>query len=265
MSEIIESSIIESPIVQINNSCVPTKVIERNKFGLINDPDIKYHYDENGFINWRKMIPVEYLVPNRQIFSKNGKKVPQSVNGLDDKEVLILLAGIKYLGNLRGYTDVQYKVVSPSVDQVIAICSIKFIPNYETEGKEATFSSLADANTSNTNSFGKYYLSAIAENRSYVRTIRNFLRISIVGADEVNIPIPDGQSNSDTKMVTTALLEVMNTNNIPFEIIKKKLIEEKFVDENGKTAESYTCVNDIDTAKQFELISRIKSKAKKNE
>jgi hypothetical protein len=265
MSEIIESSIIESPIVQINNSCVPTKTIHRNKFGLINDPSLKYHYDDNGFLDWRRMIPSQYLVPNKQIFTKNGKKAPTSIEGLDDKEILILLAGIKYLGSLRGYTDVQYKVVSPSIDQVIAICSIKFIPNYETEGREVIFSAIGDANLNNTNSFGRYYLSAIAENRAYVRAVRSFLRISIVGADEVNIPIPDGQSNSDTKMVTTALLEVMNTNNIPFEIIKKKLIEEKFVDENGKTAESYTCVNDIDTAKQFELISRIKSKAKKNE
>jgi hypothetical protein len=239
------------------------KKIERDENGLIKG--VNYVFDEFGFVNWRAMIPKQYLVANKTLFNKNGKKVPDDITSLDDKELLILLGGIRQLAAWRGFTEVNYQVTSPSIDQVITVCSVKFLPNYEAEGKEIIYSAVADANLSNTNGFGKYYLSAISENRSFVRAVRGFLRILIVGADEVNIAVPDGQSNSNTKMVTTALLEVMNSNNITFEIIKDKLIKEKFVDDSGKSAENYTCINDIDTAKQFELISRIKSKAKKSE
>ena len=42
----------------------PPKVIKRNEYGLMEGLD--YVYQENGLVNWRKMIKPEYLVPNRQ-------------------------------------------------------------------------------------------------------------------------------------------------------------------------------------------------------
>jgi hypothetical protein len=257
---------IEAPEVVIPvDTHIPKKLIKRNEYGLICDNSITYTYDDNGFIDWRKIIPSKYLVPNRQMFEKNGKQVPLSINGLDDRELLILLGGIKELAQIRGFTDVTYKVECPSNDYVIAICRITWIPNYETEGNEVTFSAIGDANLSNTSKFGKLYLGPIAENRAFVRAVRNFLKINIVGQDEVPLPIEGGASNPNTKSSTAALKEVMNMNNISFDIIKQKLIEEKFLDDNGQTAETYQCENDIPTDKQFELISRIKKRAQKKD
>lgn len=261
MSNIIEAAPVVAPIT----TCIPKTVIKRNEYGLICNDSISYVYDENGFIDWRKMIPSTYLVANRQLFTSKGKQVPSSLVGLDDKELLILLAGIKHLAQVRGFSKVKYTINSPSSDCVIAQCSITWIPNYETEGREITFSAIGDANTSNTNSFGKMYLGPIAENRAFVRSVRNFLRISIVGQDEVNEPVTGGASNPNTKMVTSALSEVMNQFGISFEQIQKKLIEEKYLDEHGKGADTYTCVDNIPVDKQFELIARIKKKAKQNE
>lgn len=258
-------NIIEAPEKEKVITCIPKTVIQRNDYGLICNDSVNYVYDENGFIDWRKMISPKYLVPNRQLFEKNGKKVPTSIVGLDDKELLILLAGIKELAQIRGFTNVQYNVVSSSPEHVIATCSITWIPNYETEAREVTFSAIGDASTANTNSFGKMYLAPIAENRAFVRAVRSFLKISIVGQDEVNLPIIGGASNPNTKMVTSALAEVMNQHEVTFEMIKKKLVEEKFVDDAGKSADKYTCTDDIPVDKQFELIARIKAKAKKNE
>ena len=260
------SDAIEVPILEEKpKSCIPKIIIQRNEFGLICNNTITYVYDESGFIDWRKMISPKYLVPNRQLFEKNGKKVPTSVVGLDDRELLILLGGIKELAQVRGFTNVQYDVVSSTPEHVIATCSITWIPNYETEGREVTFSAIGDASITNTSSFGKMYLAPIAENRAFVRAVRNFLKINIVGQDEVNLPIIGGASNPNTKMVTSALAEVMSQNDITFDIIKNKLIQEKFVDDTGKSADKYTCTDDIPVDKQFELIARIKSKAKKNE
>lgn len=260
MSDKIEAA----PVPEVVVTCIPKKQIKRNEFGLICDDAVKYVYDENGFVDWRKMIASKFLVPNRQVFEKFGKQVPKDIVGLDDRELLILLGGIKDLAQVRGISDVQYKVICPSPEYVIATCSITWIPNYETEGREITFSAIGDAGIHNTNSFGRSYLAAIAENRAFVRTVRNFLKINIVGQDEVNVPIPGAASNPNTKMATTALNNVMLENNITFDIIKNKLIEEKYVDDEGKTPDTYTCTNDIPADKQFELIARIKKKAKKN-
>lgn len=258
-----KNDIIEAPKQEKVVTCIPKNSIKRNEFGLICNDNVNYVYDENGFIDWRKMISAKYLVPNKQVFERNGKQVPATTVGLDDRELLILLGGIKELAQIRGFTNVKYNVVSSSPEHVIATCMITWIPNYETENREVTFSAIGDASISNTSSFGKMYLAPIAENRAFVRSVRNFLKINIVGQDEVNVPIAGGASNPNTKMVTSALSDVMNQHGITFDIIKNKLIQEKFVDDSGKTAETYTCTDDIPVDKQFELIARIKTKAKK--
>jgi hypothetical protein len=64
---------------------------------------------------------------------------------------------------------------------------INWIENYEgAYGHTQTFSSIANATTNNTNGFAAKFLECIAENRAFVRTVRNFLGIHIVGADEID-------------------------------------------------------------------------------
>ena len=45
---------------------VPPRLITRNKYGLIEDANINYIYNDDGTINWRKMVKTEYLDNNRQ-------------------------------------------------------------------------------------------------------------------------------------------------------------------------------------------------------
>ena len=248
---------------EIKESCIPNIIFKRNEYGLICNQDVKYVYETNGMINWRSMIPNKFLVANRQLFEKNGKQAPKDTTGLDDRELLILLGGIKELAQIRGYTNVNYNIISPSPEYVIATCSITWIPNYETEGKEIIFTAIGDASITNTSSFGKMYLGPIAENRAFVRSVRNFLKINIVGQDEVNIPIVGGASNPDTKLVTNVLTQLMAETGITFEKIQQKLLDEKFIDDQGKQAGSYTCINDIPTDQQFALIARIKKQIAK--
>jgi hypothetical protein len=233
---------------------VPPKLFKRNEHGLLEDPTIKYVFNEQGFIDWRKMIKPEFLVPNKQVFQRYNKPVPETTDGLQDNELLILLGGLKELAQIRGYEAVlPYKVVSPSSDYVIATASIIWIPNYETEGRTVQFSAIGDASSTNTNGFGRNYLGPIAENRAFVRAIRNFLRINIVSQEEIGgtvtqEPIEDTSNNM--------LQEQMNKYGITFDSIKKKLIEE-----NVKNAESFKAISDIPRFVQFELVERIKRKA----
>lgn len=241
----------DSKIETPKQTCIPPKLFKRNEYGLL--CDVNYVYNENGTIDWRKMISPEFLVPNKQYFERKKKTVPTSIEGLEDRELIILLGGIKELAQIRGYEAVNYKAISPSHDFVSAVCSIVWLPNYETEDRHVEFSAMGDAHPQNTNNFVRNYLSTIAENRSFVRCVRNFLRVNIVSQEEIG-DTTDVEQIQD--MPKNVLALTMKEYGISFEQIKTKLITEKL-----EGAENFKSVDDIPKSTQFELIGRIKTKA----
>ena len=62
------------------------KEIKRDKNGLISGDSVNYVFNEDGFIDWRKMIKTEHLVPNLQ------KTSERDVTKLKDTELIILIA-----------------------------------------------------------------------------------------------------------------------------------------------------------------------------
>ncbi len=251
---------VDSPTVEIQPSCLPPVNFVRNDFGLLTH--INYVFDDSGLVNWRAMIPKEYLVPNKQNFEKRGEPVPTSVEGLDDKNVLILLAGIKYLAMLRGFYSVKYTAINSSPSHCTVVCSIDWIGNYETTGNPVVFSGVGDATPLNTSEFGQYYLGPIAENRAFVRTVRNFLRINIVGADEVNnMPVTEEIPNPNANGRSSAVLEsICSEKGLSFKEIKDRLIKE-----NIKDAKDFEVFSDIPANIAIELIDRLKKfKGKKS-
>lgn len=234
-------------------TCIPPHQFERNEYGLICDRSINYVYNADGTIDWRKMVKPEFLVPHKQVFEKTGRPVPTSIEGLTDKELLILLGGLKDLAAIRGFSSCTYQVVSPQPDYVIAVCQIAWIPNYETQGRSVVSSGIGDASPLNTNSLGKLYLAPFAENRAFVRCIRQFLRINVISQEEISEMVTEAQDD----VATTLLRETMTSFGISFDAIKAKMIEE-----NVDKAATFSSVADIPRFKQFELIERIKRKAK---
>ena len=71
------------------------KKIKRDANGLITGASVKYQYDENGLIDWRRMVKSEHLVPNRQRTSETD------VSKLEDNQLILLLGGIKELAQIR--------------------------------------------------------------------------------------------------------------------------------------------------------------------
>lgn len=235
---------------QTSVKVVPPNLITRNKYGLVEDSNLNYIFNDDGTINWRKMVKTEHLVPNRQ------KTQETDVSKLQDKDLLILLGGIKELAQIRGYTSVEYKVVAASENYFATSCRITWLPNYETGGKEIVFESLADASINNTKSFARFFLAAIAENRAFVRCVRNFLKINIVSQEElgdVKLLDDSSQSNENPTSPQALLDKVMKEKNINFDTLKKRLIKENF-----ENAENLNSIADISKVKIFELIDRLK-------
>ena len=226
---------------------IPPKITTRNKYGLLENIHINYIYNEDGTINWRKMVKTEYLVPNRQ------KTQETDVSKLEDKDLLILLGGIKELAQIRGYTKVEYKVVAAAENYFATSCRITWTPNYETSDKEIVFEALADASFNNTKSFARFFLAAIAENRAFVRCVRNFLKINIVSQEELgDVKILDDSNSQENPTSPYALLEkVMKDKSISLDQLKKKISKEDNIEINT--------INDIPKVKIFELIERIKN------
>ena len=252
-----ETTIIPANILFSNNIDVdkntsiknkPDKLITRNKYGLLEADNINYIFNDDQTINWRAMVKSQYLVPNRQ------KTQETDVSKLEDKDLLILLGGIKELAQIRGFTDVSYKVVAASENYFATSCKITWIPNYETEGRTVSFEALADATINNTKNFARFFLAAIAENRAFVRCVRNFLKINIVSQEELGDAKLLYESAPENPTSPYSLLEkIMKEKNISLDILKKKLLEEKI-----ENADAIRSVNDIPKVKIFELIDRIK-------
>ena len=241
----------------------PPKTVKRNEHGLLEG--VKYSYQEDGLIDWRKMVKNDHIVPNRDNTSETD------VAKLKDKDLIILLAGLKDVAQTRGIKSVKYDIVTASPEYVCMKCGITWAGNYETDGEDVYFESTADAGLNNTEGFGQIYLAAIAENRAFCRAVRNFLKINIVAKEEiapskgkqaasgkVSIPSAVFSSQSSVSMSPDSfLLTILKENGITFEQVKTKMIAEKNDD-----AKKWNSVKDIPRLTAFEIIDRIQKKAK---
>jgi len=246
-------SVAESP--KMLDTSIPQKLITRNEYGLISN-DVEYFYTPEGLIDWRKMINPKYLAVNKVNFEKKGKPIPETIEGLDDRDLLILLPGIKELAQTRGFYSVNYSVTSPSSDCVITVCCIRWMANFETDNTSVEFSAIGDATPFNTTAFGKQFLGPISENRAFVRAVRNFLKINILSQEEMAPnPLSSSSENVDSSSETLAL--TMAEFGVTFDKIKAKLIEEK-----QEGAEQWKRIGDIPKVTQFQIIARLKKKKK---
>lgn len=198
---------------------------QRNTFGLLGDVD--YEFAEDGSVNWRSMIKDEHLFPNRSWFDLRKKDLPRSIDGLKDHQLLIKLSGIKELAKLRGFTDVSYEVVKCQPDHVAVICHMSFLPNYETGGKAVQFQDMANATLDNTSSFATKFLETIACNRAFVRCVRNFLNVHIVGDDEIDKSNnPGGGTNNSSLNISPSLTPYSMVQNLAKEKLNCANFEE---------------------------------------
>ena len=104
---------------------------------------------------------------------------------------------------------------------------------------------------------------AIAENRAFVRSVRNFLRINILGSDELgdskNQTVIHTESGVESQVSAShpsnVLKDLMSRANISFDTIKDTLVKEGVED-----ASNWASISEIPNKTIFSLIQRIKKK-----
>jgi hypothetical protein len=222
------------------------------------------------------MVDSKYLFPNKSWFEARNKPTPRSIDGLQDNQLLIKLAGIKELAKLRGYNSVRYNVIKCEKDHVAIKCEISWVPNFENPSQESDFlpastqfEDVANATTENTSSFATKFLETIAANRSFVRCVRNFLNVHIVGDDEIDksngLPQhPEADEVEPLKKLTpNGVLESLASSKLKcssFNDFKDKLRElwtlELYRNDNAKNWESY---DDVPAKEARLLINIIKN------
>jgi hypothetical protein len=199
-------------------------VYKRDQHGLLDCVD--YIFNEDGSVDWRAMIKPEFLYPNKGWFEMRGQQVPSSTEGLRDNQLLIMLGGIKDLARLRGFHSVSYDVRNVEDGYVTARCDIEWIGNYESANDKVCYEDYANASLENTDAFCEKFLETIACNRAFVRCVRNFLNIHIVGADEID----KSGNRSSTNQSKTATAPSSNAPITPSGLLEKTLRDKHSVD-----------------------------------
>jgi len=189
---------------KVDNSLGPN-LFSRDESGLLKN--IQYHFNEDGSVNWRSMIKEEYLFPNKSWFELRKKDTPRSIEGLKDHQLLIKLSGIKELARLRGFNHISYHTEKCEASHVAVNCTIGFIGNYETGGNNVSYEDMANATVENTSSFAQKFLETIACNRAFVRCVRNFLNVHIVGDDEIDKSDPSSNQAQSSDMSPVGVLK----------------------------------------------------------
>lgn len=262
-------------------------------------PHIEYKRKPDGKIDWRAMINPAHIVFNTtkpnlcaEIEKAYGGPATSLVYAevvakqpVQDKHILVLLAGFKELAELRGYIRSVPTILNG--DQSAAYCAweIDWIENSEEpEGK--TSGGTADATMENTNGWG--YLGAMAGNRAFVRAVKNGLGINLLGFDEIakkDTALPEAAPSSSAVVTATVsgvgqpvptLIRVCGEHKISFEAVKKSatkkhLEQDKWSkDVNGSPVPPFksdptlwSAFEDIHPIDCMTLITAIKEHAKK--
>lgn len=160
----------------------------RNDLGLLNS--IEYPRTAEGFINWRAMLKPEHLYVNPSYEDElktrfNVKSTRDiDVTKCEDKHLLVLLEGWRYLMKLRGVKSVNVKMDYVSNEKATATCTIEFLGNFETNGESFTWADTASASLYSVTGSFQLHLEAMAANRALARCVRAALGIKIYGKDE---------------------------------------------------------------------------------
>ena len=155
--------------------------------------------------------------------------------------------------------------INSSFELVTVKTTIVWIPNYETNFEEVSYSAIATASLNNTFSFAQKYLGEIAANRGECRAVRGFLRIPILSFDEIGPKDSKNKSGSyessggDDSQVNpagphAALERRLQEKGKSFDALKKKLSKDDAFISSSSTEEKPLSVEDVES---WENISSI--------
>lgn len=189
-----ETKTIEKPIVKTTRKRVAKKAAKK----VSKTAEQSFPRKPDGSIDWFAMIPDEFVVPQDRSFSGDVKE-------LDERNKMVLLGGWKYLLYKRGFIDKIDTIHTSTREYVCISCKIVWKPHVESDGEIQTYTSTADAHFDNTEGLMRRFLTTNAENRALARCVRGFLRINVVGKDEIDKATIDEMVKGDPAKETKSL------------------------------------------------------------
>jgi len=161
-------------------------MIKRDENGLIEG--VEYKFRPDGSIDWQLMLKPEHLYINRDYKNDIEKRFNLSLKEIDvtlleKREVLITLEGINYLAWLRGRRSIIPDVKFVSETEVTSTVTVTFISNFE-DPDGLVVGAQASANVYSVSGKFQPFLATFAQNRAFVRAVRQALRIESLGKDE---------------------------------------------------------------------------------
>lgn len=245
-------------------------------------------------LDWREEVKMEYLYLNKDVAARyklidNAKKflkrddevaILESLD-FDHPAKTLLLQFFKDLAHKQGFHSIRYiPTGNSSFDYAGFSCEILW--------QDGTVSSgVGDAHPGNCFSFTKHYCGPIAENRAFIRSVKSYFNIPILGRDEIG-PSSDDEDqsvkNRYSQSTETATEKKTSSSSIPSpqglleKVVKEKLNIKSFDDfksylrgkvtsgESGWLEESefpawkkYESFGEIPESKCMGLIGKIKA------
>ena len=141
-----------------------------------------------------------------------------------------------------------------------AICTILWLPNYETNDDYVNFQSIANSTSENCGEFMESFKETQAENRAFVRCVRNFLNINIVGDDEISkgkIVVEEPQENAPNVLDPQRTLEQHAKKKYKsWAEFRKFLVEKNYKKAEEKVWNGYGDISPTDCWKLINLLNK---------
>ena len=254
---------------KVQFTCIPPVELKRNKYGLLEN--INYTFDSQGFIQWRALLKNEHLVLNKQkkdelekIYKKPLAEIDIAKDGVEDKYILILLSGIRYLAQIYGFKKITYNY-GIDAGRAHAKCQIEWIQNFENNYVNVVTESIAERSIETTVFPFSSHLVSLAENAAFSRTVRNFLRINILAEYEVTgmkNEVPGQEESENPISPPTVLKNYLASHKTDFAKLKVLLIDK--IDDKGQRifpdAENWNKETDIKSNIILTIIGMLQEK-----
>jgi hypothetical protein len=214
---------------------------------------------ENGLINWRKIISKEHLALNRynlagrgvSIESMSQDEISKLIDESPEEDLVIKLGGFRELAAIRGFEEIDSKIEGFNQDGVSIKVTIKWIANQENP-RGLTVSAIASASPANTDQLFSKFLETIAENRAFIRAVRNSLGIISLGQDEFKQE--DVKIEAQNVKIQSLLGQAMEKAGVSLEGLKIASSDKGFI-----WNDKWTSVEKIDPAAAMSFIPLLKT------
>lgn len=199
--------------------------------------------NDEGKVIWRDLIDPKYFYLNKNKCHAKGipvntlteEETAEIIKTADEDQIIISLDGFRELAYKRGVKSVDISLVQDDPNWKIARCSIEFLPN-EDEPEGYINSDLGDAHIATTHSDFIPYMGALAANRAFIRTVRNYFRIKSLGKEEINpnekeIPVAEYDPRPAGK-----LNDILKKKDLTFENLKEIIESSQYEWKNWKSS-----------------------------